>query len=32
VVAPVDTPIGRTAVLADPAGVAFSITRIAVAR
>jgi predicted enzyme related to lactoylglutathione lyase len=28
VVAPVDIPIGRTAVLADPAGVTFSVTQI----
>ena len=27
---PFDTPVGRTAVLADPAGAAFSVTRIAV--
>ena len=26
---PFDTPLGRQAVLADPAGVPFSITRIA---
>jgi predicted enzyme related to lactoylglutathione lyase len=32
VVAPFDTSVGRTALLADPAGAAFSITRIAVAR
>ena len=32
VVAPFDTSVGRTAVLADPAGAGFSITRIAVAR
>ena len=32
VVAPSDTPIGRTAVLADPAGATFSVTQINPAR
>jgi predicted enzyme related to lactoylglutathione lyase len=31
-VAPFDTPIGRSAVLADPAGAAFSVSRVAEAQ